>query len=141
MNKEAEGLKDGRKASCAVIAAIGLVFAVWYVLSRRIFSSSSAKDVFFCLCDATFIPAAFFIGSGMLLYVVNSGFFDAFTYSFRRFSFLFKKDFEDRVKKDQSFQEYKEERHKDPFSPRPLLVVGLAFFLVSTVFLVLYFKA
>ncbi|MBR4394914.1 MAG: DUF3899 domain-containing protein, partial [Eubacteriaceae bacterium] len=118
----------------------GLVFAVWYTLSRRIFSSSTAKEVFFCLCDATFIPAAFFIGSGMLLYVVNSGFFDAFTYSFRRFSFLFKKDFEDRMKKDQSFQEYKEERHKDPFSPKPLLLVGFGFFLVSTVFLVLYFN-
>ena len=141
MNKETKGMKSGSRTSYAVIAGIGLVFAVWYVLARRIFSSSSAKDVFFCLCDATFIPAAFFIGSGMLLYVVNSGFFDAFTYSFRRFSFLFKKDFEGRVKKDQSFQEYKEERHKDPFSPRPLLVVGLAFFLVSTVFLVLYFKA
>lgn len=133
-------MKSGSRTSYAVIAGIGLVFAVWYVLSRRIFSSSSAKDVFFCLCDATFIPAAFFIGSGMLLYVVNSGFFDAFTYSFRRFGFLFKKDFEDRVKKDQSFQEYKEERHLDPFSPKPLLVVGFAFFLVSTVFLVLYFN-
>lgn len=140
MNKEAEGMKDGRKASYAVIAAVGLVFAVWYTLSRRIFSSSTAKEVFFCLCDATFIPAAFFIGSGMLLYVVNSGFFDAFTYSFRRFSFLFKKDFEDRMKKDQGFQEYKEERHKDPFSPKPLLLVGFGFFLVSTVFLVLYFN-
>ena len=119
-----------------ITAAVGMAIAVAYALVKDVFSQTDTQEVLKILCDAFFIPAVFITSFGGLVCASNGGTFDMISYGVQRLFGLLQKDVT--KVKHRTFHDYREERQKKNRSFGYLLVVGLAFLLVSIVFLIIY---
>lgn len=121
-----------------ITSSIGLVVAILIVLSKDIFSQSEATKVYHILCDAFFVPGVCITCFGLLVFTSNEGTFDMIVYGTKKFFSLFKKDMSN--EKHKTFYEYRVAQHEKKFSFAYLLYVGLAFIVISLVFLIFYYN-
>ncbi|NLW70477.1 MAG: DUF3899 domain-containing protein [Eubacteriaceae bacterium] len=141
MNKENKTAnKADHKKAYAVLFALGAVFFLIYAIFGGAFSQGEINKTFFVLCDASFIPAMLYIVTGLVIVIANDGFFDAFTYASRKFSYLINKDYEDKLKKDEPFHEYKKNRHRANVPAKPVLLTGFCFLVLSSLCLLAFYK-
>ena len=116
---------------------IGLILALLIVLFKDIFHAENAKKVFHILSDAFFVPGVLIAGFGLLVLASNGGTFDMLTYGIIRFFTFFKKDL--RVK-HKTFYEYRTAQQENPRKFLYLVLTGLAFIVLSVIFLLIYLK-
>ncbi len=127
-------MKSYIKYILATVAGIALALSLMF--GRELFSATTAEDAYKILCDAFFVPGALILCWGMLMFVSNGGVFDFLSYSMITFFSIFKKDISKRKYHD--FYSYKAAQEEKPKSFGFLVVVGLVFLVISTVFLILY---
>ena len=89
-------------------------------------------------CDAFFVSGVLITCIGGLVFVSNGGVFDMLAYGMRTFFESFKKNVTDR--KYRTYYDYKESKKDKKRNFGFLVVVGVAFIVISLVFLALYYK-
>ena len=75
--------KVSEKKKYMVTAVIGLIIAVISLLVRRVFSASSAKDLFRILADSFTLPGGLLLAAGLGIWILNQGGFDGLIYMTR----------------------------------------------------------
>ena len=121
-----------------ITTAVGLVFAALICFSKDIFAQTKPQTVFHILCDAFFVPGVCITCYGLLVFSSNEGTFDMLIYGTKKFFSLFKKDMS--KEKHKTFYEYQQAQHEKKVSFAYLLYVGLAFIVVSLIFLSFYYN-
>lgn len=133
-------MKDKRSTiiKYAIAAVIGLVIAATYIFSNKVLKQDDPSKVMQILADGFSIGGVLLAMAGLLTFCTKQGVFDGLGYSVetifvsRNWS---KRRFEDR----RSFKEYKEEKAKKRTTSWFLVIVGGIEFLISCVFLGLYY--
>ena len=111
--------------SYMIMDAQGL-FIVW----------GNTTEVMLILCDAFFVPGILLTMFGALVWVAQTGFFDAIAYAFRTASHIIL-PFVNRDRK--TFYDYKIDRaEKRKSTPYFILVVGMGYLLVSVICLFIW---
>lgn len=119
----------------AICSALAFLLAVLFGL----FKYQEAFRIYAAICDGLFISGVLCLSVGGLIFVHNNGFFDILFYGMFRFVTLFMKK---RKHNYETFYDYRVARAEKPKAEfLYLLVVGLAFVLVSLIFLYLWGKA
>lgn len=117
---------------------MGLIIAFLALLPRDIFHLTAAVDIMKAFCDAFFVSGVLITCIGGLVFVSNGGVFDMLAYGMRTFFESFKKNVTDR--KYRTYYDYKESKKDKKRNFGFLVVVGVAFIVISLVFLALYYK-
>ncbi len=123
------------------IAAAGVGGSIFLVaaISRGAFGFAEMKEAVRVLSDAAFLSGVLLTGAGLLLFCANGGLFDMFAYGAVLLVCTFKRNVRDRKYRD--FYEYREVRkanRKGGFGF--LLLVGVFFLVLATIFLMLYYR-
>ncbi len=121
-----------------ITVAMGLIIAFLALLPRDIFHLTAAVDIMKAFCDAFFVSGVLITCIGGLVFVSNGGVFDMLAYGMRTFFESFKKNVTDR--KYRTYYDYKESKKDKKRNFGFLVVVGVAFIVISLVFLALYYK-
>ena len=118
-----------------ITAAVGLLMVGAIVWSKDLFAQTEPVTVFHILCDAFFASGIVIFAAGVLVFSSNEGTFDIFVYGVSSFVDMFPKK---RMKKYNTFFDYRESREdlKLPFGF--LLLTGAVFIAVSLVMLYFY---
>lgn len=124
-----------------ICAAVGIAFVWFILLMRNIFEMAEKKDVFRTLCDAFAVPGVMFMLFGVLLILAREGSFDGIGYGLRRAVEMLIPTRRGEYEKYADYKAKKDEKHKlDKQSGVAFMfIVGGAFFLVSLIFLALYY--
>lgn len=90
------------------------------------------------LCDAFFVPGVITAGVGALIFATNGGAFDMLAFGIKKLFDLFKRD----LTKVQyrTFYDYRQAQKEKKRSFASLLIVGSAFVVIATVFLIIYLQ-
>ena len=120
----------------AVCTGLVLAFAIMYL--RGILEAQDAVQVMMALSDGFFVAGLLYTGFGLLVFASHQGVLDIISYGFRSVLYLFMPFKKNRD--EGGYYEYKmkkkESRKGVPFF---IIWVGLAFILISVIFLVLYY--
>ena len=119
-----------------VWAAAGLIIFLAVAWAGGVFSSDDPVELFRHLSDAFFVPGVFFSSLGLLSRIGRTGLFDILSYgTMIIFSHFTPK------KRPASFYDFKQEKQEKRGESwnKPALVVGLILFVLSIVFLILYY--
>lgn len=117
---------------------IGLLIFLAIISMKGIFNKTNATDIMHILTDATFIPGLLLFGFGLLVFSYNAGTFDTIVYGFKMFIGKFFRRLPER--KYKTLYEYRQAVHEEKSTFGHLIFVGLAFIVISLVFLCIYFK-
>ena len=133
-------MKDGRKLllKYSITVAVGAAVAAFLVWQHDLFGTDSIVRSFHILSDAFVVPGVLLLMVGVLIWVANFGIFDMLGYAGSRVGMMFIPSYK---KYDhQTYYDYKERRKDKRISGYSFILhVGLAFFAVGVVFLILYF--
>ena len=121
---------------------VGAALCVFVLVNRNVVAITDKKELFKTLCDAFTVPGVILILFGVLLLIANAGAFDGVSYGIRRAISALIPVYRGKVEKYAEYKEKKEQkREKDKdFSCKFMFFVGLGFFVVSLVFLALYYS-
>lgn len=122
--------------------AIGFLFVFIVLANRDIIFLSNIKDIYQALCDAFCVPGVILMLFGLLFRIAGEGTFDGLGYAFKRtvealLPFYRKKG------APEKYSEYKERKNSGrthKFSLMYVVVTGLVFFVISLIFLALYYS-
>lgn len=136
--KQTENGKTGTWRPVLASLSVGLLIFLG-VLVANSFWTVGPPDIFRLLSDACIAPAAFVGGVGVLVFAANGGTFDMLAYGAKQFlgHFLPK----GRNERYHSFYEYKQAKGERRRPVVHMLVVGVAFFLLSGFFSFLWQKS
>ncbi len=115
-------------------AGVGMLIAVFVMVTRGIFGESELYDILVIINDAFFISGVCLLCAGGLVFVSDNGVFRMLSYSVSLFFQIRKKDIKERKYKD--YYEYKQAKEEKKHSCAHLLVVGLAFIAAALVLLI-----
>lgn len=90
------------------------------------------------LCDAFFVPGVITAGLGALVFATNGGAFDMLAFGVKKLFDLFKRDMT--KVKYRTFYDYRQAQKEKKRSFASLLIVGSAFVVIATVFLIVYLQ-
>ncbi len=113
-----------------------MFFAI--ICMKNIFNKKTTTEILHVLTDATFIPGFTLFGFGLLAVAYNAGTFDAIVYGFKMFIGKFFRNLPQR--KYKTLYEYRVATHEEKSSFAHLIIVGIAFIVISLIFLIIYFK-
>ncbi len=138
-------MKDTKKTVIKYLVTFGVALAVSILIicMSNIGSVDSMAEKYKILANAFTIPGVILACFSGLLWVASDGFFDSITYSFSRIGGMFIPMFKS---KHETFYDYKQ-RKKDKRAEKGsesfwfLFFVGLAFILISVIFIILYENA
>jgi len=123
----------------AITTSVGFLITFLVLLAKDVFSLNVDKDIFHALTDAFFVAGILITGYGLLIISNNEGTFDMIAYGVTRFFDLFRRDI--MKVKHKNFYEYHKAKREKKQSFGYLLIVGIAFIVISLIFLWLYYKA
>lgn len=115
--------------------ALGVAVVLMILTSKGAFVKTG-KGLISDLCDAFFVSGAILTGVGALIFVTNGGAFDMLAFGVRKLFDLFKKDLT--KVKYRTFYDYRQAQKEKNRSFIHLLLIGVAFLLVSIVFFIIY---
>ncbi len=121
----------------AVAAAVAFGIMCW----RGIFAATNPTGVISAISDGFFAAGLLYTGFGLMCCIINEGVLDIIGFGFRSLLCLFTPR---RIERDEGgYYEYKirkkEERAKKAL-PSHLIWIGVAFMLISGMFLFIYYK-
>ena len=121
-----------------ITAAVALGVSILILLSRGIFQEEAVDMVITIISDAFFIPGVLLICVGLIVYASNEGLFLAISYGFKVIgrSLTAKKD--EKII-DEKYHEYYARQIEKKTKGKHFLIVGLAFVIISLIFVVVYF--
>jgi len=127
-----------------VLAVIVLLVAfgiAWYEISQ--YGSSCVNWMRF-LCDGFFVVGIMLLCFGAMVWISQAGGFHALSYLFYTVGYMFTAN-KNRFNKRKNFYEYKVEKEakesgKDKSLQRRILITGAVSFVISLVFLVLFYQ-
>ena len=112
---------------------VGLFLTFAILLINNGFVYESLDETFKDLCDAFCISGFLLVSFGLLIFIGNDGGFSMLSYGIKKFFKMLKKNNE-----LESFYEYKKKRIEKPAPFKNLLLVGLIFFAIGIIFLILF---
>lgn len=121
-----------------ISAAVGIAIFIIIICSKKIWNLSQTFEIMHLLSDATFVPGVLLAGMGLIVFASNGGVFDMLAYATIRFFDLFKRD--PRNKKYKDFYEYREAKKDRKRGMAFMLIVGLVFIALATIFLIVYLE-
>lgn len=123
----------------AMTALIGLAIAVPIALYRGLGATAIAAINASCLSDGFFVAGLLLTGFGALIWISTTGFFDIFSYAGRSLLVLFSPL--RKPKELEHFYDYKLKKDEKRGQAKPhMLLVGVAYILLSFVCLFLYYN-
>lgn len=133
-------MKPTNKLKLYVITTlIGLMIAIRVAMTRGLSATASMVNNAWYLSDGFFFAGMLLTGVGAMIWIATTGFFDMFAYAGHSLLVLFsplKKPSEHK-----KFYEYKLEKEEKRGKAKPhIFLVGVAFILISLVFLFLYYN-
>lgn len=131
-------LMDGKYIKKCVIAAVAAVAViVIYLLVHGFFDLETLSDKYRTISNAFFVPGSLMICSGALIWISTMGFFDLFSFSFKKLyeRATFKREHE--FEKYYDYKEHKEEKGRATGYSFLFLVGGVLVF-VSIIFDILF---
>lgn len=130
--------KAGKRLPWLASFCIGLLTAMG-VLVTNSFWTVGKPDIFRLLSDACIVSAALVGGVGALVFAANGGVFDMLAYGIRHIFDVFRPNARNERYRD--FYEYKLSKGERRRPVAHMLIVGIAFFLLSWIFSVLWQKS
>lgn len=127
-----------KKYRYLVTTLIGILMFFTIICMKNIFNKKTTTEILHVLTDATFIPGFILFGFGLLTVAYNAGTFDAIVYGFKMFIGKFFRKLPQR--KYKTLYEYRVATHEEKSSFADLIIVGIAFIVISLIFLIIYFK-
>lgn len=123
---------------CFLIAA-GL--CLWISAAQGVFELTEPRAIFAVLSDAFFVPGVLISGFGLLYKIADGGFLDGVSFGLKRAVLSLIPG--GRLKKEESYAEYKERKDKKRKNIKisAPLIVGLVFIVIAAIFLILYGQA
>ena len=133
-------MKDKRSiiTKYAIGSLIGLVIALTYFIACDIFNQKDATDVMKILSDGFAVGGILLSMAGLLTFCSAKGAFDGLGYSVETI-FVSRNWSKRKIEERRTFSEYKEEKAKKRTTRWFLVIVGGIEFLISCVFLGLYY--
>lgn len=120
-------------------AGIGGIIFLVAAISRGAFGFAETKEVVRVLSDSAFLSGVLLTGAGLLLFCADGGLFDMFAYGAVLLVCTFKRNVRDRKYRDfYEYREAKKENRKGGFGF--LLLTGIFFLALATIFLALYYR-
>ena len=119
-----------------ISAAVGIAIFIVVICIKSIWNAEETADVMQILSDACFVPGVMLAGVGLIIFASNGGAFDMLSYAVIKFFDLFRRD--PRNKKYKDFYEYREAKKDKKRGMAFMLIVGLIFIAIATVFLIVY---
>lgn len=122
-----------------ILILTGLVAAVVIAAMRGLFSAQDTETALKALCDSFTVPAVVFICAGLLIFCANGGTFDMIGYGVKTlFSVL---QTNEKMKQNkESFADYRARKRENDQPFGYLLLIGLGFFLVSIILVIVYLQ-
>ncbi|MFI3252507.1 MAG: DUF3899 domain-containing protein [bacterium] len=116
------------------ICGITIMFILFILRSTFVQSDSQIimKDVTDAFCSAGML----LLCSGALVFVSNQGIFNMFTYSFKRFTSIFRSD--ETKKMNKLYYEYNRDQLASPSPMLHLFIIGALFLAIGLIFLLIY---
>ena len=133
-------MKDGRKLllKYSITAGVALI-ATLFIMWLKDFESAEALHVKYqILSDAFSVPGALLMLFTGLLWASSEGIFDGLGYSFNRFGSMFIPMYKKSLEHKTYYDYKKEKEQKRPHGYSFMFFVGLFFFLVGIVFMILF---
>lgn len=118
-----------------ICLGIGAIIAVAIICGFQIWSLSSVEKIRL-LADAFLVPGVILAGVGLLVFASNGGVFDMLSYAVIRFFDLFRKNVRNPKYKD--YYEYKQSKKGRKKRMSFILIVGLFYILIATVFSIIW---
>ena len=133
-------MKSTKKLTIYITTAlIGLMIAIPVAMLRGLSTDASLVNNMWYLSDGFFVSGMLLTGFGALIWVSTTGFFDMFSYAGHSLLVLFTSL--KNPKEHKKFYDYKMEKEEKRGKAKPeLFLVGVAFILISLVFLYLYYN-
>lgn len=120
------------KYFCAISVGVGIFFLV--TATRGMFSLTDKKEIFRYLADGFTIPAALFLGAGLLVFLANEGALDGLVYVVKHAVLMLIPLVKNKHESYGDFKERRKALHGFSF----LFVTSGIFWIPTIVFLILY---
>ena len=111
-----------------ILAGVGLALVLLVIFTQGIVRSAGLKDVLRHLCDGFFVAGALLLGTGGLVWGHAGGVTDGLGFSVKTLLSLKWSAFGDYK---EGFAEYRKRREAKNGDPKPYLLAGGAYFVVS----------
>lgn len=122
----------------AITTAIALAVGVLIALSRGIFQEDELDMIITIVSDAFFIPGVLLICVGLIVYVSNEGLFLSISYGFKAIGRTITAKKDEKLM-EEKYHEYYARQMEKKTKCKHFIIVGLAFVVVSLVFVGVYF--
>lgn len=129
-----------KKIKYFILFVVGFAIALAAASYRGVFQAQSTAMAMSALSDGFFLVAVLYIGVGLLTMIASTGFFDMAKYGLELVIDMFRKVPE---RKDKNFFEYtvrKRQERSEKASKGSMLVVGIVYLVVATIFMILFFQ-
>ena len=123
--------------SYLIAAATCLVVAVIYMLAYGVFTIDDTALLYKVLCNAFFIPGILMALFGGLVFCTNEGALDMLAFGFSKLFDLFRKKDQIKYHTYYDYKQSKKDKRTGKGAVTAMVVVGVAFVLLSMVFLYL----
>ena len=120
-----------------IATAVCIVVAVVYMVSVDIFNQTDMATFYKDMCSAFSIPGLLMALFGGLVFCANEGAFDMLSFGIIKLFDLFKKPSEVKYR---TYYDYKQSKTGKKRPVATLLVVGVAFIVISIPFWILYYQ-
>ena len=121
-----------------ITTAVAFVVGVLIALSRGIFQEDEIDMVITIISDAFFIPGVLLICVGLIVYASNEGLFLSISYGFKAIGRTITAKKEEKLM-DEKYHEYYARQIQKKSKCKHFLIVGLAYVIISLLFVVVYF--
>ena len=122
----------------AITIAIALAVGVLIALSRGIFQEDELDMIITIVSDAFFIPGVLLICVGLIVYASNEGLFLSISYGFKAIGRTITAKKDEKLM-EEKYHEYYARQMEKKTKCKHFIIVGLAFVVVSLVFVGVYF--
>ena len=122
----------------AITVAVALVAGVLIALSRGIFQEDELDMIITIISDAFFIPGVLLICVGLIVYASNEGLFLSISYGFKTIGRTITAKKDEKLM-EEKYHEYYARQIEKKTKCKHFLIVGLAFVVISLLFVVIYF--
>ena len=122
----------------AITIAIALAVGVLIALSRGIFQEDELDMIITIVSDAFFIPGVLLICVGLIVYASNEGLFLSISYGFKAIGRTITAKKDEKLMEEKYHEYYARQKEKKT-KCKHFIIVGLAFVVVSLVFVGVYF--
>lgn len=122
-----------------ITIAVALGFSVLLMLSRGIFQEKEIDMIITIISDAFFIPGVLLLCVGLIVYASNEGLFLSISYGFKTIGRTITAKKDERLM-DEKYHEYYARQIQKKTKCKHFLIVGVAFIVISLLFVVIYFS-